>query len=47
MKTDPISFTILSFVILAGVILAFVDPTPKSSPAHNSVNPTPAAQTVK
>lgn len=31
MKTDPISFKILSFVILAGVFLAFVKPARESS----------------
>lgn len=31
MKTDPISFKIVSFVILAGVILAFVEPARESS----------------
>lgn len=40
MKTDPISFKILSFVILAGVFLAFIEPTRESS--HDGATTTAA-----
>lgn len=47
MKTDPISFKILSCVILAGVFLAFIEPTRESSHDGATVATTTTAEIAK
>jgi len=51
MKNDP-TFKVLALAILAGVIVSFVNPTPKSAPESQAspvvhVEPAPAASATE